>query len=207
VLFFQKGSPTNPNQDKGCTTATWVYDMRTNMNTFGKRRLLTDAHFNDFINAFGSDSNGQSLRAEGVWQQLGEIDTSVDATEKVTEKDSVEANEASSEKAQLGVESVETARFRKFSRDYIRDQKGDSLDISWLKDLAATSSENLPEPEILAGEAMAELTEAMSEIYQLMLSLGADDVAEGQKLLLAESFGLQDKPADKAEQQTATETN
>ncbi|WP_351019387.1 N-6 DNA methylase [Shewanella sp. AC91-MNA-CIBAN-0169] len=202
VLFFQKGSPTKPNQDKGCTTATWVYDMRTNMNTFGKRRPLADAHFNDFITAFGSDSNGQSPRTEGVWQQLGEIDTSVDATEKVTEKDSSEANETASEQ----VQSLETARFRKFSRGYIRDQKGDSLDISWLKDLAATSSENLPEPELLAGEAMAELTEAMSEIYQLMLSLGADDVAEGQKLLLAESFGLQVLSADNTEQIVATET-
>ncbi|MGI2096985.1 N-6 DNA methylase [Shewanella glacialipiscicola] len=183
VLFFQKGSPTNPNQDKGCTTETWVYDMRTNMNTFGKRRPLTDVHFNDFITAFGSDKNGQSPREEGVWQQLGEIDTSVHAIE--------EAHEKASEQ----VQSLEAARFRKFSRDYIRDQKGDSLDITWLKDLVATSSENLPEPEILAGEAMAELTEAMSEIYQLMMSLGADDVAEGQKLLVAEAFGLVEKKA------------
>lgn len=173
VLFFQKGTPKNPNQDKDCTKDTWVFDMRTNMNTFGKRRPLTEKHFETFITAYGDDKNGQSQRQQGVYDTLGAI--------------YAEGETAVEEK-------IDNARFRKFSRDYIRDQKGDSLDISWLKDLEATSAENLPEPEILAGEAMAELTEAMAEIYQLMQALGADDVAEGQKLLVAEAFGLTEKP-------------
>lgn len=178
VLFFQKGTPENKNQDKGCTKETWVFDMRTNMNTFGKRRPLTEKHFEAFINAYGADKNGQSPREEGVFETLGAIyPEGDDSVENVSEK----------------AHKVENARFRKFSRDYIRDQKGDSLDISWLKDLEATSAENLPEPEVLAGEAMAELTEAMSEIYQLMQALGADDVAEGQKQLVAEAFGLEEK--------------
>ncbi|MEZ8946211.1 N-6 DNA methylase [Vibrio sp. 10N.247.311.12] len=173
VLFFQKGTPENKNQDKGCTKETWVFDMRTNMNTFGKRRPLTEKHFEAFINAYGADKNGQSPRQEGVYETLGNI--------FAESQDSVE-------------HTIENARFRKFSRDYIRDQKSDSLDISWLKDLEATSAENLPEPEVLAGEAMAELTEAMSEIYQLMQALGANDEAEGQKQLLEEAFGLTEKP-------------
>lgn len=170
VLFLQKGTPKNPKQDKGCTQETWVYDMRTNMNTFGKRRPLTEGHFKAFIEAYGTDKNGQATRTEGVWQQLGELD---DAAAEQT---------------------LDNARWRKFSRKYILEQKGDSLDISWLKDLTATSAANLPEPEILAGEAMAELTEAMSGIYQLMQALGADDEAQAQKLLLEEAFGLAEKP-------------
>ncbi len=173
VLFFQKGTSENPHQDKGCTVDTWVFDMRTNMNTFGKRRPLTEKHFDVFVNAYGADKNGQSAREEGVYETLGNI--------FAEGEDSVE-------------HIIENARFRKFSREYIRDQKGDSLDISWLKDLEATSVENLPAPELLAGEAMAELTEAMAEIYQLMQALGADDVAEGQKQLVAEAFGLAEKP-------------
>ncbi|CAM3140382.1 site-specific DNA-methyltransferase (adenine-specific) [Vibrio neptunius] len=173
VLFFQKGTPENKNQDKGCTKETWVFDMRTNMNTFGKRRPLTEKHFEAFINAYGEDKNGQSPREEGVYETLGNIFAEgQDSVEHITEN----------------------ARFRKFSREFIRDQKGDSLDISWLKDLEATSAENLPEPEVLAGEAMAELTEAMSEIYQLMQALGANDEAEAQKQLLEEAFGLAEKP-------------
>ncbi|EAS45757.1 SAM-dependent methyltransferase [Photobacterium profundum] len=181
VLFFQKGTVKNPEQDKKCTTETWVFDMRTNMNTFGKRRPLTDKHFDAFIAAYGEDKNGQSPRSEGVWDVMGAIyaegETSVEQTSQKAHK-------------------VEEARFRKFSRDYIRDQKGDSLDISWLKDLEATSTENLPEPEVLAGEAMAELTEAMSEIYQLMQALGANDEAEAQKQLLEEAFGLKEQDLD-----------
>lgn len=33
----------------------------------------------------------------------------------------------------------------------------------------------------------------MSEIYQLMQALGANDEAEGQKQLLEEAFGLEEK--------------
>lgn len=176
VLFFQKGTPDNPHQDTDCTQETWVYDMRTNMQTFGKRRMLTDAHFDGFIAAYGEDANGQSPREEGVFtgksQQLGEIDG-------LSEE-----------------EGVDNSRWRKFSRDYIREQKGDSLDIAWLKDLEASNSENLPEPDILAGEAMAELTEAMSELYQLMQALGADDEAEAQKQLLEQAFGLEEKAVE-----------
>ena len=175
VLFMQKGTPENKNQDKNCTRETWVYDMRTNMNTFGKRRPLTDAHFNDFIEAYGDDKNGLSAREEGVWQQLGEIENDFEQT-------------------------IENARWRKFTRDYIREQKGDSLDISWLKDLEATSADNLPEPEVLAGEAMAELTEAMTEIYQLMQALGANDEAEAQKQLLEEAFGLTEQKTEDAQE-------
>jgi len=175
VLFFQKGTPTNPNQDKDCTKETWFFDMRTNMNTFGKRRPLTLKHFDAFTVVYGADANGQSSREEGVWDTLGAIFADGEETVEQT---------------------LDNMRFRKFSREYIRDQKGDSLDISWLKDLSATSVENLPEPEILAGEAMAELTEAMSEIYQLMQALGADDEAQGQKQLLEAAFGLKELEVD-----------
>ncbi len=172
VLFFQKGTPENPRQDKGCTKETWVFDMRTNMNTFGKRRPLNEAHFAAFIVTYGSDKNGQSPREEGVYDTFGAI--------YAEGTDSVEP-------------IIDNARWRKFSRDYIRDQKGDSLDITWLKDLETTSAENLPEPDVLAGEAMTELTEAMSELYQLMQALGAHDEAEAQKQLIEVAFGLQEQ--------------
>lgn len=164
VLFFQKGTAKNSDQDKNCTLDTWVFDMRTNINTFGKRRPLTDAHFNAFIAAYGDDPNGKSPREEGVYDTLGAMYAENGAAGETEPK-----------------EKIENARWRKFSRDYIRDQKGDSLDISWLKDLDASSAENLPEPHVLAGEAMAELTEAMSEIYQLMQALGANKEAFGVK--------------------------
>jgi type I restriction enzyme M protein len=170
VLFFQKGTPQNPNQDKGCTTDTWVYDLRTNMQTFGKRSPFTHKYLESFEEAYGDDANGQSSREEGVYNILG-CTTEVDVDAEQT---------------------VENARWRNYSRQFIKD-KGDSLDITWLKDNSITDAANLPPPEELATEAMTELTEALREMNQLMIDLGAIDEAEGQVILLAEEFGLEKK--------------
>jgi type I restriction enzyme M protein len=170
VLFFQKGTPQNPNQDKDCTTDTWVYDLRTNMQTFGKRSPFTDKYLESFEQVFGVDANGQSPREEGVYNILG-------CTTEINNDDE---------------QVLENSRFRKFSRQFIKD-KGDSLDITWLKDNSITDAANLPAPEVLATEAMTELTEALREMNQLMIDLGAIDEAAGQVALLAEEFGLEKK--------------
>jgi len=47
VLFF-----TREKTDKDSTKNVWVYDLRTNMPTFGKRSPLTTTHFDDFIQAY-----------------------------------------------------------------------------------------------------------------------------------------------------------
>lgn len=46
VLFFTRGRT-----EKGNTKAVWVYDMRTNMPSFGKRTPLTHEHFAPFVQA------------------------------------------------------------------------------------------------------------------------------------------------------------
>lgn len=83
----------------------------------------------------------------------------------------------------------ELSRFRAFSRADIA-ARGDSLDISWLKDADSLDADDLPIPEVLASEAMAELTEALRELDQLMLALGAGEEAEQQKRMLEEVMGL-----------------
>ncbi|HBP5599364.1 TPA: N-6 DNA methylase [Pseudomonas aeruginosa] len=83
----------------------------------------------------------------------------------------------------------ELSRFRAFSRADIA-ARGDSLDISWLKDADSLDADDLPAPEVLASEAMAELTEALRELDQLMLALGAGEEAEQQKRMLEEVIGL-----------------
>ncbi|MBF0706029.1 N-6 DNA methylase [Alkalihalobacillus hwajinpoensis] len=54
VLFFTKGKT-----DKGNTKDVWVYDLRTNMDSFGKRNQLTMAHFEDFMKAYVSEDRTQ----------------------------------------------------------------------------------------------------------------------------------------------------
>ena len=49
---------------------------------------------------------------------------------------------------------------------------------------------DLPAPELLAAEAMGELTEALRELDGLMRALGAEDEAVAQRELVAETLGM-----------------
>lgn len=154
VLFFRKGTAADKKQDKACTQAVWVYDLRSNMPSFGKRTPFGPSHLAPFEAAYGVDPNGGSPR----------------------------------------VDEGEEGRFRCFTRAQIAE-RGDSLDISWLKDAEAVDAASLPPPEELAGQAMAELSEALRELDALMQALGAGDEANQQKQLLAQVLGL-DAPGD-----------
>jgi len=65
----------------------------------------------------------------------------------------------------------EEGRFRRFTRDWVAE-RGDNLDIAWLKDDSETAAEDLPEPEALAEEALGELEAAMAEIRSILIELG-----------------------------------
>ena len=69
----------------------------------------------------------------------------------------------------------ETGRFRRFDREWIRE-RGDSLDISWLKDDSETNAGELPEPGALAQEAMVELAAAFEELRGILTELGEEVV-------------------------------
>ncbi|MCP5110095.1 MAG: N-6 DNA methylase, partial [bacterium] len=121
VLFFRRGET-----EKGNTESVWVYDMRTNMPSFGKRNPLTRKHFVEFEAAFGEDRHGGSGRQDGG----------------------------------------DEGRFRVFGREAI-EERGDNLDISWLRDEDADHAEDLPEPEVIAAEIMENLRVAMGEMETL----------------------------------------
>ncbi|EBA9646325.1 N-6 DNA methylase [Salmonella enterica subsp. enterica] len=154
VLFFTKGSAKDKYQRENCTEEIWVYDLRTNMPSFGKRTPFGDVHLMPFEKVYGLDSKGQSSRQEGEYSFNAE---QVEVA-KTDENNGVDPHLAHS-------------RWRKFSRDWIRKYKGDSLDISWLKDKDSLDIENLPEPEVLAREAKDELEAALSELDGILIAL------------------------------------
>lgn len=167
VLFFTKGSAKDKYQSENCTEQVWVYDLRTNMPSFGKRTPFgnaslglsdesfgADPHLGAFEKVFGDDPHGQSQRSEGEY--------SFDA----------ERVEVATTDENQGVdERLAHSRWRKFSRDWIRAHKGDSLDISWLKDKDSVDAANLPEPDVLAREAKDELEAALTELDGLLKAL------------------------------------
>ncbi len=148
VLFFQKGSASDPYQQESCTKSVWVYDLRTNMPSFGKRTPFSEAHLTPFEQVYGTDPNGQSPRTEGEY-------SFTDRAESAAEQN----------------DDPEQGRWRRFSREWIRDGKGDSLDISWLKDQNSIDAADLPEPQELANEAKEVLESALAELQDLVKAL------------------------------------
>ncbi len=71
------------------------------------------------------------------------------------------------------VDGGEMGRLRCFSRSDIND-RSDSLDISWLRDENEERSEDLPEPEVLAREAVNELTSAIGELEAILAELAIE---------------------------------
>ncbi len=67
VLFFTRGKT-----ETGNTKAVWFYDMRTNMQQFGKRAMLTLDHFKEFEKCYGKKSDGTSKRKEETEGGAGE---------------------------------------------------------------------------------------------------------------------------------------
>ncbi|WP_346355289.1 N-6 DNA methylase [Azotosporobacter soli] len=53
VLFFTRGKTEKDN-----TKEVWFYDLRTNMQNFGKTNPLSEAHFADFITAYTAADRG-----------------------------------------------------------------------------------------------------------------------------------------------------
>lgn len=50
VLFFIRGT-----EDKGNTKDVWFYDLRTNMQNFGKTNPLKESHFDEFVKAYTAE--------------------------------------------------------------------------------------------------------------------------------------------------------
>jgi hypothetical protein len=144
----------------------WVYDLRSNMPNFGKRTPFGAQHLKPFEKLFGKKADGTSKRTEGDWSFTADVDSG--ATH-----DGQDA-QVSREAGMPGAtpRAMEESRWRVFSRQWIQETKADSLDISWIKDEDSVNAASLPEPDVLAAEAMGELTEALRELDGLMQALG-----------------------------------
>ena len=191
VLFFTKGSAKDKLQEENCTENVWVYDLRTNMPSFGKRTPFGEQHLKPFEAVYAPDNaaNGEPpvgacLQAISHPSDRKEGEYSFNADQITLSEDVKQTDE------NQGVDDrLAHSRWRCFTREWIADHKGDSLDIAWLKDSDSVDAANLPEPEVLAGEAMGELVQALGELDGLMRELGAGDEADGQRAMLNELLG------------------
>lgn len=64
VLFFTKGTTKDKHQEEGCTKNVWIYDLRTNAPSYGKRTPFTEKDLKPFEEVFGNSPLGTSRRKD-----------------------------------------------------------------------------------------------------------------------------------------------
>lgn len=86
VLFFTRGTT-----DKNNTNEVWVYDLRTNMPSFGKRTPLTEKHFASFVEAYEAedrasvkDERFNVFTREGIQKKDNSLDIGLIADESLS---------------------------------------------------------------------------------------------------------------------------
>ncbi|MCZ8354668.1 MAG: N-6 DNA methylase [Cyclobacteriaceae bacterium] len=129
VLFFERG-----NTETGNTKKIWFYDLRTNMESLGKRNPLARNHFADFVLAY-----------------TGGI-----AIDKVKEKYDGKVSDKKREK-------INDPRWQVFTREAIAG-KNDSLDVGLIADESLGKNGGGDDPIALANAAKTELTTIMREL-------------------------------------------
>jgi len=71
----------------------------------------------------------------------------------------------------------ETGRFRKFHLGDIKE-RGYKLDLTWLKDESLEDSDELPEPQDLAAEAVTELEAVVDDLKEIITLLDKEEGVE-----------------------------
>jgi type I restriction enzyme M protein len=137
VLFFTRGK-----KETGNTQRVWIYDMRTNAPSYGKRTPFTREAFADFVKAYTGGIGLEAVRDAFA----GEIDE---------------------EKRK----AIQDPRWQVFSREQIA-AKNDSLDIGLIEDESISKNADLGDPLAIAREAAAELDAIKRELDQIIDLLG-----------------------------------
>lgn len=137
VLFFTRGKKETRN-----TQRVWIYDMRTNAPSYGKRTPFTREAFADFVKAYTGGIGLESVRDDY-------------------------AGEINEEKRK----SISDPRWQVFTREQIA-AKNDSLDIGLIEDESISKNADLGDPLAIAREAAAELDAIKRELDQIIELLG-----------------------------------
>jgi type I restriction enzyme M protein len=122
VLFFERGITEENN-----TKQIWYYDLRTNMESLGKRNPLARKHFAEFVLAY---TGGISI---------DDVKEKFDGTINFKKR-----------------EKISDPRWRKFTRDEIAT-KNDSLDVGLIADESLGNNGGEAEPIEIARAAQTEL--------------------------------------------------
>jgi type I restriction enzyme M protein len=136
VLFFERGKT-----ETGNTKEVWFYDLRTNMESLGKRNPLSRKHFADFVCAYTGGISIEKVRQK--------YDGTLDLKKR---------------------EKVRDHRWRKFTREEIA-AKNDSLDIGLVTGELDLHDTHTVEPLAIARNIEMELNTIANDLQSLIREL------------------------------------
>jgi type I restriction enzyme M protein len=84
-------------------------------------------------------------------------------------------NSKHNRKELFNAETNPEGRWRKFSYDEIIARDKTSLDISWIKDKSLADLDNLPDPDVLAGEIIENLEAGLESFREIMLTINGKE--------------------------------
>jgi type I restriction enzyme M protein len=67
-------------------------------------------------------------------------------------------------------------RWRKFNYDEITSRDKTSLDITWIKDKSLADLDNLPDPDVLAGDVIENLEAGLESFREIMLTINGKEI-------------------------------
>jgi type I restriction enzyme M protein len=136
VLFFGRGKT-----ETGNTKEIWFYDLRTDMESLGKRNPLSRKHFTDFVYAYTGGISIDDVRLN--------YDGTVDFKKR---------------------EKIKNARWRKFTREEIA-AKNDSLDVGLMSGSDVNAEGADADPLLIAHEILAKLKTISDEVNAVIREL------------------------------------
>lgn len=78
-------------------------------------------------------------------------------------------------KETYNAESNSEGRWRKFSYEEIIARDKTSLDITWIKDKSLADLDNLPDPDVLAGEIIENLEAGLESFREIMITINGKE--------------------------------
>ncbi len=136
VLFFERGTG-----ETGNTQEVWFYDLRTNMESLGKRNPLACKHFADFVKAYTGGIDIEEVKDQ--------YDGKVDFEKR---------------------RNIEDERWSSLSRKEIA-KRNDSLDLGLIADESYSNNGSTADPLELAREAQDELRNMMKDLDAILKEL------------------------------------
>src|SRR5690606_20248677 len=119
----------------------WFYDLRTDMESLGKRNPLSRKHFTDFVYAYTGGISIDDVRLN--------YDGTVDFKKR---------------------EKIKNARWRKFTREEIA-AKNDSLDVGLMSGSDVNAEGADADPLLIAHEILAKLKTISDEVNAVIREL------------------------------------